>query len=144
MANVHQLNLLADGFLSGNIMHKFAPMKTNSNCSVTLCPKEAAAFMLNDIISSSVKAYERDLKTEDQAVARIIVPYSSACRWLENPSMFYYEVSLYVNNMLCSLVDTVGDLKGREVICARPGASGKDYFREMENVAGYELRLFVK
>jgi len=71
------------------------------------------------------------------------VPYSLAMRMVENPATFKYYFSLYIQAGLASLVKAIGNLDFRDVLIERPGQP-KVYFGDCENIAGYDLRIYVK
>lgn len=138
--SLEKLNEMAKDFLSGNLIESFKAVKFKHNCSVTIFRDGDEALTLNDVTSGNISNYLRDNSSKERAVARMVIGYSQVISWENNKNKFYYDMSMIVNNMLCSLTDYLGNLQNRQVTVA----SYTDViFWEMTSISGLEFRISV-
>lgn len=134
------LNSYGTEFLKGNLIERYYPLDFH-DCSFTSFSSEDMAFTLNRVDSGIVNV-EMGKDSKLGAVTRQCVGYAVATRLAEDERRFYYHMSLLVNNALTTLTKNIGNLQGRQAFAERAGEI-KDYFREMDSMAGYEFRIYV-
>jgi hypothetical protein len=139
-----KLNELMDGFLDkGRIPYGFKPIIISGEESITIIPTTADAFCLNPLIAGARKDLTGGSIDNNAAVSRTVISYYIASIIANDQKLFYYYISNIINSFLITLTKALGDLTFREVIMARPGAEA-DYFIDLEDTAGYELRAYVR
>lgn len=130
-------------YFFGSDISILPPLDIETN-SVTVCPNEEAAFNLRPPAFGSLKDHKSIISTnlDNSAVWRSIVGFSLAEKMVQNDMLFIYVISQYLNAGLKDLTNSIGSLQNRKVYFERPGIP-KTYFINMENAAGFEIRLFV-
>lgn len=140
-ADLVKLNVWAEEFLGGDLTH-FRPATFHpTGDAVTINPENGGPFSLNDPIAGTIKNALPGEYISNGAIHRQIIGYATAKRMADNKNLFYYQMSLTLNNTLLDLTQKIGNLDFRTVKV--PGSFGV-FFRECENYAGIEFRVFVK
>ena len=118
--------------------------------NVTVVPKSEDAFNLISIKAGFIKNLEpkqivnSSFVTEEGkpvALYRGIIGYMGAKMSLENPAYFMFSMIANINDGLRQLQEELGDMRKYDVSIK---GFQDDYFRDMENYAGYEFRIVVK
>lgn len=144
--DLSKLNFWAEEFFSTANLSNFQPATFHyreDQTSITIVPEKVEVFNLNSPIAGTIKRVEPGVLKENAAIHRQVIGYIVAEKMAKNKSLFYYHLSLTLNNALLELTKILGPLDFRKITAAQPGSPGI-YFREMENYAGIELRLFVE
>lgn len=137
------LNRLAKAYLKNVNIASLQPMNLDTEGGVTIFPNTEDAFRLNPPVAGSWRPVQGDVNRDDGAVVRMVMGYTMAARIEQNPETFNYYFSMMLNSGLASLSRELGFLQFREIICERPGTPGV-FFKELEEAAAFELRLYVK
>lgn len=143
MLNINLLNAWAHEIVNGNLLDTYFPFEGNLDDAIQIEKYDAQAFNL-----LATSGYLKEVKNETPApkdhfgITRYFIGYTLALKMQNNKNIFYYEMFNLINRNLNSFTRKFGDLKGRKVICERPGEVGV-YFRELENAAAIELRFYV-
>jgi hypothetical protein len=140
---VTKLNAFAINYLHDLNLSECNPINIQLENSVTIFPKDVDAFNLNSPASGSIKDIIPKAIVNDACLIRMLINYSTAVRISENPKLFNFYFSLYLNAGLSSLKSEIGDLRFRDITAFRPGTYDT-VFRELEDSAAIEFRLFVK
>jgi hypothetical protein len=77
----------------------------------------------------------------DRFILRSVIGYAMAARYLSNPAVF----SLNMINLINHMTSAAYKFYGPRIIKLkfdRPGQDNFDYLRELQNSAGYEIRLY--
>lgn len=78
----------------------------------------------------------------DRFVLRAMVGYATAAALVNNHELFVMKLSVIINNLVGSAYKVYGQ-RIRNLTFRRPsGRFRNDFFRESDNNAGYEIRLF--
>jgi hypothetical protein len=118
---------------------------THLGQGITCYSRSDEAFSLNPPIAGITLAVSNHpglfKPTGDGFVLRTILGYAAACRYLENQAAGNLGVANLINSMLIAVYKTYGT-SIQNVTFKRPGTESADYFRELDNSAGLELRLY--
>lgn len=133
----------------------FSPVRYTKAGSVTFIPQELEPFTLNPVQSGDMKTITPDVKINSDKysgfVVRSIIGYALMVR-LVNDNNFgagCLSLSNIINAMLCTAaeyVDLNSYLKDTLLITFEhpwENKNAKSIFRELEDNAGYEIRLFI-
>lgn len=137
------LNQFGELYLSGNLLEKFSPVEFVGDCSFTLIEEGVEAFNLTPLKAGTLKSVTSPQEPKTNAgLTRQLIGYPLAYRISQNENSFQYEMSMIINEALSTLTRNLGNLDGREAFAGSPGNPLK-YFRHLENVAGFEIRIYV-
>lgn len=135
----HQLDLMYGSFLE----QKHTPIKINLEDNVTVENYSTDTFVLKDSIGSIRRVKNEILADNDFLIVRVNVSYTKALEITKDYSSGIFFMSLLKNEML-TVASTYFDLDSCEKITfKKPGTEGS-FFRELDNFAAYELRLYVE
>lgn len=135
MSIINQLNAMYGSFLS----RKCIPVEYSGGHVQEFNPTELAVTLDEPtIIVTEIK--RDDPAKYDNAITRVIVGYRAASE-MSNDYLYGIETLSHLKNYLYTLVAKKYDLNECTATLLRP--NGK-YFDELDNYAGYELRLFIK
>ncbi|HLX55144.1 MAG TPA: hypothetical protein VKR58_14455 [Aquella sp.] len=141
---LNKLNELANVYLKNLDLSEIKPATFHGDESVTLIPEGTdGAFNLNPVTAGHIKNIETGAKNNQGAICRSCIGYSFASKLETHPELFNFQFSLAINSMLGSLTRYLGDLSMRKVTAFRPG-QGDIVFRDLENSAAYEFRIYVE
>jgi hypothetical protein len=125
------LELLASEFLDGNLNTKFIGVDFVGSSSIDpVAP-----------ISGNIKPVKNENTKEDSVVTTQLLSYGVASRAAKDKNVFYYHMSLAVNQALRTLVNTVGNLGMRTV---RIQKDGDKFFKDSENCAAFQISFIVE
>lgn len=115
----------------------------HENTSITIVPRNIEAFNLKAPIAGSVKPYLENIEVNktNAAVYRYMIGYVLASKMEDNEQLFLYHMSMAINDGLRQLTKELGNLSNREIIF---GTAVENIFRDMEQYAAIEFRIFVK
>lgn len=134
----NKLNLMYGSFLRED----HTPFDANGISGVTKAKNTEGAFMLQSPDKFLKSGFEVNISPDfDQIVARAFIPYSAAIQISDNYSQGVFLLSLIKNDMLLSVVKEITSDFDKPTF-QRPGQPAL-YFRELENLAGVELRCFA-
>lgn len=139
MLNIAQLNLMYGSFLDA----RHTPVNYSlPDDGITLENHTVDAFELQAPIAGSIRMVRTDSPTDkDMGVVRVAMGFYSASKMEKDFSLGVYHLSL-LKNMALSVAAKYFDLDSCEIVTFKlPGTN--NYFRELENTAGIELRLFI-
>ncbi len=98
------------------------------------------AGVLRDLLGSPGLALELQ-PTGDRFILRGVVGYALAVRILGDVGIFTLSISSLINGMLGAAYKVYGP-RIVKLTFDRPGLAPEQYFIELENTAGYEVRLY--
>lgn len=143
---VHELNRLVystfPSEITGLIPYKSGEVTANK-LAVTLIPNEPCAFDLKSVVLNTLtppSVCEKEIGTNG-AVWRGILSYAQAKELIKNPTAAIFHTALLVNQGLCELTASLGDLSDREITLHN--FAGHVYSSSTTN-AGYEIRIVVR
>jgi hypothetical protein len=145
---INVLNNFMDTFLGGLDLAELVPVYYAQPESITIFSNNEGAFDLASPNSGSMRFLQPTTVSNNGAIVNKVVSYSWAARIANDSqgySKFAYDMALIVNNMLLTATNELGYLGGldpRTVTFGRPG-NMREYFRDMEHTAGFELRLYI-
>lgn len=128
-------------FLFENADYEPLDIETNG---VTQIPSSTQdAFALNSPFTKSRLKSKVEINKDmySGVLIRSVIPYSTMCGILNDFPRACFVFSNYMNSMLVK-AEMYHNGKYETLTFKRPGTTN-DYLREMENAAGYELRLYV-
>lgn len=147
--NLNLLNALASQCFPENLCDLGEPIVLDGELKIQFLPRDQDAFDLDPASTLRTKPtrYIQETVMVDPGIIRIIVPYSEAMRIVDTNKNYYQKYfSALSNYVLCKVAEKYElDSKLLLVTARRPGPiDNKEYFRELESIAGYELRFFVQ
>lgn len=109
---------------------------------VTLANSTEGAFSLNEPVMAKIKNIHCSIETKaDQGIIRAMIGMATASRMMDDLGFGYFYLAVLKNAMLTEM-SKFFDLNQHEVVWNRPGKSDQ-YFRDFDNVAGYEIRCYI-
>ena len=128
----------------GDVYHY--PTMIGFEAGTTRVPKKEGAFNLNPPISGKIIDKVFTENPQEGIILRSVIGHYTMSRLLDNPKEVKNILSILVKSMILSLEKELGfspdNLNyGKYGFFKLPGKN-QVYFREMENFAGYELRLY--
>jgi len=125
----------------------YEPIVYSQGGSVTLFPRKVEAFSLNSPVGGFYKAVESNIRVDEETysglIVRGIIGYKKMSKLMEadlgTGCLFLSQI---INGMLISAYQYRFPKKPNLITFERPG-SINNFFYEMEDMAAYELRLYV-
>lgn len=149
--NIHQINTQYSFLFEAACENNFTPKKFHENkMSYTLIPNEAEAFMINPPTAGFLTdAPPGDLievkKTHRGAIFRVVVGYHVMSKIENNYALGCLYLSTLINSMLYEANRfKMHSLDGFKKITFQRPYKKDAFFNEMENSAGFELRLHIE
>lgn len=130
-----------------NFLNKFDvySLDLDLSNSLTKINSTHSAFRLNlDGKMQRVEPLDNQQKDYDSLLVVANISYFDAHKMISDQYYGYYILSIYKNAMLKEIFKEVSMNDIETITFTRPGRVGEILFRELENVAAFELRLFVK
>lgn len=110
--------------------------------NVSICPDHEFAFSLKPPEPFKIQELKSNKDLNNSAVYITNIPYILCLNMSENKVSFIFYMSHILNHAMTQLAWSVGSLNNRKKSTQGPG-NCKVHFRQSQNIAGYELRVFV-
>lgn len=134
-----QLDAMYGSFLSKN--HECLLIELG-DC-LTLASNNEDAFALKSPDGKITRPVVENISTGDQAIVRAIVPYSICSQIAQDYLTGVFVLSLYKNAMMKKIAENFNvDTAKVKPTFALPGRNSA-YFREVDGMAGLELRIYA-
>lgn len=147
-----KLNKMAYKYLEGLDFNNISPVYAVSNYgeSVTVFPTEEEFIFNLNKPRSLVKQMElvphfkktlNEIPGQPVAVIRGVVGYKWASEAVKNPALFLFGTMNVLNSLLSELQMSIGKLDRYDIEIMN---SFGEYFKDLEDIAGLEIRVVVK